>query len=563
MRNLVVTVVIVFLCTAAVNGYTGATLREVLTDGTIDMEYEGTNPDELNTCTEDMYIPLDSYDSGEIWHYSVASGLTQKIAPIGYNAGYVFSGGWFGGGKMFEGITGNGVPIWETADPAVGPDEYVLFLGTGTAASESNDIFYSIFKYSIYNDNGTPGYPDDDWLVSENNCEISKYDHSSATPIWTYIGTGIINPGSVDNPGRFTCSDDGTILAVGCLIDSHLAVLFFSESSNVPMAIYEDPSVTSLPRQVRLTENGSKCIFRTATLYRVDTATGVLEDSYYLAASTDCFGVSADGSVVAYGFTSIRVAVWDGSSYNLEWSRSVSGYYAGGAAVADDNSTIYFGCYKSNYLTNRITRHDISSSDPIWTYDYPTGSGGYQDLVEWMDCSEDGRWLVIGSWGCQYGGGPEVCVMDDNYPSIPAFTIDTPGSIFHVDITPDGNYISASGKHVHANYFGSGTDVYFAEIDFTGLEGGSPQAYSDLAIDRVYPNPAAGSVVFSFVLPDQGLVSLDIFDISGHRVMNLYEGVLSSGEQNIAGDINLGNGVYFYRLSTEGGSAAGKLVISR
>ncbi|MCK5065666.1 MAG: hypothetical protein KAQ97_10305, partial [Candidatus Fermentibacteraceae bacterium] len=81
MRNLVVTVVIVFLCTAAVNGYTGATLREVLTDGTIDMEYEGTNPDELNTCTEDMYIPLDSYDSGEIWHYSVASGLTQKIAP--------------------------------------------------------------------------------------------------------------------------------------------------------------------------------------------------------------------------------------------------------------------------------------------------------------------------------------------------------------------------------------------------------------------------------------------------------------------------------------------------
>ncbi|MCD4701988.1 MAG: T9SS type A sorting domain-containing protein [Candidatus Aegiribacteria sp.] len=435
--------------------------------------------------------------------------------------------------------------------------------GTGTAASENSDIFYSIIKYSIYNDNGTPGSTGDDWLVSDNNCEISCYDHSSATPLWTYIGTDIIDPGMVDNPGRFTCNDDGTILAVGCRIDDHLAVVFFSNSSSVPITIYEDPTVTYLPRQVRLTEDGSKCILRTSVMYRVDTATGILEDSYDLGASTDCFGVSPDGSVVAYGFTAIRVAVWDGSAYNLEWARSASGYYAGGAAVADDNATIYFGCYRSDYLTNRITRHDISSSNPIWTYNYPTGTGGYQDVLEWMDCSEDGRWLVIGSWGCQTGGGPEVCVIDDQYPSTPAFTIDTPGSIFHVDITPDGNYISASGKHVHANVMGSGTDVYFAEIDHTGIEGESPHSYTNLVINQVYPNPACGSVSFSFVLPEQGPVSLDIFDISGHRVIGLFEGVLNTGEHDIATDIDLGNGLYFYRLSAEGGSAAGKLVISR
>jgi hypothetical protein len=498
-----------------------------------------------------------------IWHYSVVSGLTQKIAPIGYNAGYVFNGGWYGGGKMFEGITGDGVPIWEIAEPATGTNEYWTMWGTGTAAAESSDIFYSIIRYYIYNDNGTPGIPGDDWLVSDNNCEIRCYDHSSATPLWTYIGTDSIDAGSVDNPGRFMCSDDGTVLAVGCRIDGFMAVVFFSNSSSVPISVYEDPSVTNMPRQIRLTEDGSKCIFRTSVLYRVDTATGVLEDSYNLGASTDCFGVSSDGSVVAYGFTAIRVAVWDGSAYNQEWARSVSGYYAGGAAVADDNATIYFGCYKSNYLTNRITRHDISSSTPLWTYDYPTGGGGYQDVVDWMECSEDGRWLVIGSWGCQSGGGPEVCVIDDLYPSEPAYTIDTPGSIFHVDITPDGNYISASGKHVHANQMGSGADVYFAEIDQTGIEGGSQQFSATPVVNRVYPNPACGSVSFSFVIPDQGQVSLDIFDISGHRVMNLFEGVLVPGEHDIAAEIDLGNGLYFYRLSTGGGSAAGKLIISR
>lgn len=560
MKNSALPAVLVLVCTAALSGYTGSTFREILPDGTIDIEYSGTDFYELSASIEN---PPDYDSSGVIWHYSVVSGLTQKIVPIGYNAGFVFNGGWYGGGKMFEGITGNGVPIWEIAEPVTGTNEYWTNWGTGTAASESSDIFYSIIRYSIYNDNGTPSVPGDDWLVSDNNCEISCYDNSSATPLWTYVGTDSIDAGSVDNPGRFICSDDGTVLAVGCTIDGHLALVFFSNSSSVPIAVYEDPSIDYRPRQVRLTEDGSKCIFRTATVYRVDTATGTLEDSYYLGSSTDCFGVSADGSVVAYGFTSIRVAVWDGSAYNLAWSRPVSGYYAGGAAVADDNATIYFGCYKGNYLTNRITRHDISSSTPLWTYDTPTGGGGYQDIVEWMECSEDGRWVVIGSWGCQTGGGPEVCVIDDLYPSEPAYTIDTPGSIFHVDITPDGSYISASGKHVHANQMGSGTDVYFAEIDQTGIEGGSLSDYTIPAVNQVFPNPACGSVSFSFVIPELGPVSLDIFDISGRRVMNIFEGVLVPGEHDVSTDIDLGTGLYFYRLSTGGGTAAGKLVISR
>ncbi len=116
---------------------------------------------------------------------------------------------------------------------------------------------------------------------------------------------------------------------------------------------------------------------------------------------------------------------------------------------------------------------------------------------------------------------------------------------------------------MHANQMGSGADVYFAEIDLTGIEGGSQQFYLEPVINQVYPNPACGSVAFSFVIPDQGQVSLDIFDISGHRVMSLFEGLLVPGEHDIAAEIDLGTGLYFYRLSTEGGSAAGKLVISR
>ncbi|RKZ05591.1 hypothetical protein DRQ25_15815, partial [Candidatus Fermentibacteria bacterium] len=87
--------------------------------------------------------------------------------------------------------------------------------------------------------------------------------------------------------------------------------------------------------------------------------------------------------------------------------------------------------------------------------------------------------------------------------------------------------------------------------------------YTTPVVNQVFPNPACGSVSFSFVIPEQGPVSLDIFDISGHRVMNIFEGVLVPGEHDVSTDIDLGTGLYFYRLSTEGGSAAGKLVISR
>jgi len=498
-------------------------------------------------------------DSQVIWHYSQATGLHQKTCPMGNGGEYVFTGGWYGGARMFHGVSGDGTVLWQS-EPELGPNEYWTLLATGASAATQADRYYLARTFSIWNDNGTPGDPGDDYLVSENNVEVCLFNGSDGTPVWTWNGTGSFVAGWVDEPGKYDCSSDGGAFALGGLIDGHLAVVVFGHESPEPVLIYQNPEYSYAPRQLRITADGSKVVFSVgATLLRVDVASGELEDTYNLGASTDCFAVSADGSLVAYGFTAARLAVWNGTSYNTAWSRNVTNYYAGAASISDDNNVVYFGFYRNNYTTNRIYRFDASSSTPVWLYDTPVGSGGNQDIVSWMKCSSDGRWLAVASWGCQYGGGDEVIVLDDQDPSAPVFSIDTPGSMWHVDISPDGTLITAAGKHVHANVFGSGTDVYMAEITTTGIEPGTPL---NLGFS-VNPNPAPGSMVFGFDLPSPGNVEISLFDLTGRVVERAFSGGMPQGAHRMPVSTDLANGLYLARLTYEGESVSAKVVVSR
>lgn len=520
---------------------------------------EGTSYTPASTVSRPTAEVSHGSFSGLLWHFSQVQGLTQKTCPMGNNGEFVLTGGWYGGGMMFQGLSGDGTVLWQS-EPELGPNEYWTSLGTGTSAADTADRYWLARVFSVWNDNGTPGYTSDDFLVSENNVQVCLFNGSSPDPVWTWDGSGIFATGWIDQAGKYHCSADGSVFALGGEMGGHLAVAVFHHDSPEPVLVYENASFSYSPRQLRLTSDGSKMIFSAgATLLRVDTSTGTLEDTFDLGASTDCFGVSADGSLVAYGFTSARLAAWNGSEYVLSWSRNISGYYAGAATIADDNSTVYFGFYKSNYLSNRILRFEASSSTPVWTFDYPTGTGSNQDIVSWMDCSADGRWLAVSSWGCENGGGDQVMVLDDTSPSAPVFSIKTPGSMFHVDITPDGSLITAAGKHVHANVFGSGTDVYMAQLTTTGVGGGEPLGLFIAAA----PNPSPGALVLSFQLSAPGNVELAIFDLTGRAVHSESLGFMAPGNHTVPVSAGLANGVYLARILSGGETASAKVVISR
>jgi hypothetical protein len=56
-------------------------------------------------------------------------------------------------------------------------------------------------------------------------------------------------------------------------------------------------------------------------------------------------------------------------------------------------------------------------------------------------------------------------VVFSRYHARPYYELDLPGSCFSLDLSGNGKYLIAAGKHVHANQFGSGGDVTVVDLD--------------------------------------------------------------------------------------------------
>jgi len=79
-----------------------------------------------------------------------------------------------------------------------------------------------------------------------------------------------------------------------------------------------------------------------------------------------------------------------------------------------------------------------------------------------------------------------------------------------------------------------------------------------------YPNPFNPSTVIKYQLPEQGFVTLKIYDILGREVKTLVNEFKSKGRYSInfnAG--NLASGVYIYRIKVNDFSTAKKLLLMK
>jgi len=80
------------------------------------------------------------------------------------------------------------------------------------------------------------------------------------------------------------------------------------------------------------------------------------------------------------------------------------------------------------------------------------------------------------------------------------------------------------------------------------------------------PNPFNSSTNISFVLPEGGEVSLELFNILGQKVNEVYRGYVDAGFSEFAVDKsvhNLSSGIYFYRLKFDSLSLVKKMMILR
>lgn len=137
-------------------------------------------------------------------------------------------------------------------------------------------------------------------------------------------------------------------------------------------------------------------------------------------------------------------------------------WYGTGLALSGDGQTLFCGSYdftNSVDVTYRVI--DLASGSEETRISY-NGSGTLQNPVASVAISDDGQTLASATWGTMDNAVPEIQIYDRALNVIGS--IDTPGSMFSIDMSGDGQFLLGAGKTIHANTTGRGSDAYAYRI---------------------------------------------------------------------------------------------------
>lgn len=97
------------------------------------------------------------------------------------------------------------------------------------------------------------------------------------------------------------------------------------------------------------------------------------------------------------------------------------------------------------------------------------------------------------------------------------------------------------------------------------MEGETNGSNGELELLNAYPNPFSDKLNIEFTLTEDSRVKLEVFNLAGQRVAELFEGNVKAGElqkYEFTPD-KFADGMFIYRLQTESGSYFGKAVMVR
>jgi hypothetical protein len=284
------------------------------------------------------------------------------------------------------------------------------------------------------------------------------FSSASPSPQWVYDLPDGYTAIAQSHGSSVAVSDDGTVYAVlGQGSDEgRLFMLNGSGDTIRTIAFAPNTGIYGLD----MSNDGSVLCVSTYNAIYVFNNDGTRRDSLYHYGQTVA-KISGDGTyLVKGGFNSTAYFYrWNGSSYDLVWQHNTGHPWVTAVAISEDGSTIMAGTFQySPSNMGKVLMYDSSSATPLWQYDQ------YGDYVASCALSANGLTGVAGSWG-QYGGTfGDVLTVFEKTSATPLLQIlddiDEPGSIFSVDISKDGSFVTAGGKAVHAREMGNGGEVY-------------------------------------------------------------------------------------------------------
>ncbi len=170
-------------------------------------------------------------------------------------------------------------------------------------------------------------------------------------------------------------------------------------------------------------------------------------------------------------------------------------------------------------------------------------------------------WTVVRPYG-GYAYGPMEILND--YLLLPHATMTAPGIIQHIPWNAPLDtyeYIAYCGDYpfwpvdsssfdftvVHSNAISGGTDEWTTPEWSTEEVENVP---SECNLIGNYPNPFNPTTNISFNLPQEGKVSLKIYDLMGREVATLIDGIKPAGHHSVVWDAtDSPSGIYFYKLT--------------
>jgi hypothetical protein len=89
----------------------------------------------------------------------------------------------------------------------------------------------------------------------------------------------------------------------------------------------------------------------------------------------------------------------------------------------------------------------------------------------------------------------------------------------------------------------------------------SPSTYS---LSQNYPNPFNPATSIKFSIAEKGNVTLNVYDVNGRKVAELFNGEKEAGNYDISFDASkLSSGVYFYQLHSAGFFQSKKMILMK
>jgi len=277
------------------------------------------------------------------------------------------------------------------------------------------------------------------------------------------------------------------------------------------------------------------------------------DGGYILSGTTNSFGAGGDD------FWLVKIDL-NGLS---EWDKTFGGLLDDECRcvhVTQDNGYIVTGTTKSFGIEQGdvwLIRTD-QLGNKMWSryYGVPGGAGSV--------CQTQNGGFIVAGWNsfcAKYYYDLWILITDAHGNRIwnEAFGSESASKGYSILEADDGGIIAAGS-------FGRESDsdacVLRVKSDVLPIEMADSQVPATFSLDQNYPNPFNSETVISYQIPVDSKVKLDIFDVSGDKVVTLVEKNQNPGYYNYQWNARgLPSGIYYYRIAVDEFAQVKKLTL--